>query len=184
MGAIGRGQGANMGTYLRKGLADNKRVGVAVGIALILIAGVSLAIQFWPQRRPNLAMAYFTDDDGQTWFRDSLANVAPFDHNGKTAVIAEVYTYDNGNKEFCAYLAKFTPEAQKKLSAAIADAKAKGLPPNSVSLFHEPFFIRTGMMVKLPGRSNPWMSYSDPRASQVFSIRSPDGSAVDEVFVY
>ena len=40
------------------------------------------------------------------------------------------------------------------------------------------------LQVKLPGDNNPWIPYLDPRANQVFSIHSPDGSVVDEVFVY
>lgn len=129
-------------------------------------------------------MTYFSDDDGKTWFKDSSYNIAPFDHNGKTAVIAKIFNYDDGSKEFCAYLTEYTPSAKKRLEAALADAQSKGLPPNSVGLFHDHDFLVKAMQVKLPGANNPWLSYSDPRANQVFSIHSSDGSVVNEVFVY
>ncbi len=169
---------------VRERLSNDKKMGVAIGIALILVAALALAIQFWPKRKANLEMAYFTDDDGKTWFEDSTYQVAPFMHDGKTAVIAEIYSYDNGSKRFCAYLAKYTPDAQKRLEAALADARSKGQPPDSIELYHDPGFIRTGMLAKLPGDNNSWIPYTDSRVGQIFSIHSPDGSQVDEVFVY
>jgi hypothetical protein len=170
--------------YIRSALNEKKYLSTAAASGLLLVAAVCLAYQFWPQKKANLALTYFSDDDGKTWFRESSYHVAPFDHDGNKAVIAKIYTYDNGSKEFCAYLAQYTPEAKKKLEAALADAQAKGLPPSSVELFHDHDFIVSAMQVKLPGANNSWLAYSDPRTNQVFSIHSPDGSAVDEVFVY
>jgi hypothetical protein len=170
--------------YIRSALNEKKQLSVAAASVLLLVAAGCLAYQFWPQKKANLAATYFTDDDGNTWFKESSYHIAPFDHDGKTAVIAKIYNYDNGSKEFCAYLAEYTPEGKKRLEAALADAQAKGLPPNSVDLFHDHDFIVSAMRVKLPGASNHWIAYSDPRANQVFSIHSPDGSVVDEVFVY
>jgi hypothetical protein len=170
--------------FIRKKFADDKKMGIVVAISLLLVAAFALAIQIWPQRKPNLAQAYYTDDDGQTWFKDSAFKVAPFDHNGKTAVIAEIYSYDNGNKQFCAYLAKYTSDLKQRLESALADAQTKGLPPNSVSLFNDRQGLNSGTLVKSPGDSNSWMPFNDPRATPIFSIHSPDGSVVDEVFVY
>jgi hypothetical protein len=169
--------------FIRSKLADDKVVGAAVGVGLILLAAVAIAYQFWPQKKPNLAQAYYTDDDGATWFADSAYKVAPFDHDGKTAVIAEVYSYDGGSKKFCAYVAKYTPDAKKKLEGAIADAMAKGQSPGSIALFNDRAFLNGGMMVKHAGKGN-WIPYNDPSATDVFSIHAPDGTAVDEVFVY
>lgn len=149
--------------FIRSALGVRKGLSVAIGCGLILVAAVSLAFQFWPQKKPNIAMTYYSDDDGQTWFEDSTYKVAPFDHNGKTAVIAEVYTYDNGDKSFCAYLAKYNPDAKKRLEAAFADAQSKGQPPNTVGLLHERWFIESGMMVKRPRPNNDWLPYADPR---------------------
>lgn len=170
--------------FIRKKLADDKRMGIAIAIVLLAVAALALAVQFWPQRKPNLALAYYSDDDGQTWFKDSAFRVAPFDHDGKTAVMAEIYNYDNGSKEFCAYLAKYADETKRQLEQAIADAQAKGLPPGSVALYNDRAFLNSGTMVKLPGSKNSWIPFNDRRATPVFSIHSPDGSQVDEVFVY
>jgi hypothetical protein len=170
--------------FVRSAISEKKTLSLIGAICLLVVAGVCLAYQFWPQRKVNHDIMFFSDDDGQTWFKDSFYQVPPFDHNGKTAVIAEVYSYDNGSKEFCAYLAKYTPEAKKKLEAALADATANNQPVGNVSLYHDHGFIDSGMLVKLPGPNQPWILFSDPRASTVFSIHSPDGSAVDQVLVY
>ena len=152
--------------------------------AMLFVAAIAIAIQFWPQKKPNLARQYYTVDDGQTWFSDQVSHVAPFDHDGKTAVIAEIYSYDDGSKTFCAYLAKYTDDAKKQLEAQIADAQAKGQPVDAVPLLHDALFMRSNMFVKLPGPKNSWMAYTDPRAAEVFSIHTPDGTAPDEAFVY
>ncbi|MGD0540206.1 MAG: hypothetical protein ABSB33_01685 [Tepidisphaeraceae bacterium] len=170
--------------YIRNTFSEKKKMSLIAALGLLLLAAVCLAYQYWPQRKANLALAYFTDDDGKTWFKESSYRIAPFDHDGKTAVIAKIYTYDNGAKKYCAYVAEYTPQAKQRLEAAVADAQAKGEPPSSVDLFHQRDFIVSAMQVKLPGDNNPWIPYLDPRANQVFSIHSPDGSVVDEVFVY
>jgi hypothetical protein len=170
--------------FIRKKFADDKKMGVAVAICLLVVAAFALAIQIWPQRKPNLAQAFYTDDDGQTWFKDSAFKIAPFDHNGKTAVMAEIYSYDDGGKEFCAYMAKYTPELKQRLEAALAAAQAKGLPSNSVALFNDRQSLNAETLVKSPGPNNSWIPFNDPRATPIFSIHSPDGSTVDEVFVY
>jgi hypothetical protein len=169
---------------IRERMQANKLLGYAIAGGLILIAALAFAIQFWPQRKPNLAKQFYTDDDGQTWFEDRVSNVAPFDHNGKTAVIAEMYTYDNGSKMYCAYLAKYTDDGKKKIEAQIADAQSKGQPVDDVPLLHDPQFMRWNMLVKSPGPNNPWLAYSDPKAASVFAIHTPDGSPADEAFVY
>jgi len=169
---------------VRTTLNEKRQLSTVAAFGFVLLAAIVLAYQFWPQKKANLSQTYFTEDDGKTWFADSSYHVAPFDHNGKTAVIAEIYNYDNGSKTFCAYLAKYTPEAKKRLEAALADAQAKGQAPSSVTLYHDHGFIQAGMMVKLPGSNSSWLPYSDPRANDVFSIHSPDGSVVDQVFVY
>jgi hypothetical protein len=169
---------------IRRVIQGKPLAGVGMAVLLLFLAGAILARQFWPEKRAKLSQAYYSDDDGQTWFQDSVYRVAPFDHNGRNAVIAEIYNYDDGSKEFCAYLAKFTPEAKSRLESALADAEKSGRPPSSVALYRDPNFIGPGMLVKKPGSGSNWVSISDPRANDVRSVHSPDGSAVDQVFVY
>jgi hypothetical protein len=169
---------------IRENLAKNKNLSTSLSIGLILVAAVILAWHFWPEKKANLSQAFFSDDDGQTWFQDSVYLIPPFDHNGKTAVRAEIFTYDSGKKPFCAYLAKYTDEAKKRLEDSIAEAKKNGQPPNSASAFADPMYLRANLLVKKPGAGNPWVPSIDHSSAQITSIQSPDGSEVDQFFAY
>jgi len=116
---------------IREGLNKKKGLSVGLATAFVLIAVLALVQQFRPVKRANLAQAYYTDDDGKTWFADSAFLIAPFDHNGKTAVIAEVYTYDNGSKQFCAYVAKYNDQTNAAWTRPSRKRrpKANRLPP-------------------------------------------------------
>lgn len=164
---------------IREKLSTNKHLGTAAGIGLFVIAGLIVAKTFWPVKQADLSRAFYSDDDGKTWFADSAFRVAPFDHNGKTAVVAHVYSYADGKKTFCGYLAQFTPEAKSKLEAAIAEAQKQGKPPGSVALYADQNFMKNGVVVKKPGDAT-WLAYTDPKAMAIFTIQSPDGSTVDD----
>ena len=170
--------------FIRENMRQKKKLSLILAIAFLFVAGGVLAYTYWPAKQASLSLAYFTDDDGQTWFIDQTTNLAPFEHNGKTAVMAEIFTYDDGSKKFCGYLAKYTPEARQRLQAALADAKSHGQSPGSVALFHDHTFMASAILIKKPGSGNPWISQGDPKAGEVMNIHSPDGSAVDQYFVY
>jgi hypothetical protein len=169
---------------VRKAIQGKPIAGVGVGVLLLLLAGVIVARQLWPEKKANLSQAYFTDDDGATWYADSEYLVPPIDHNGKTAVFAQIYSYANGSKTFCAFMTRYTPDAKKQLEDAINAAVKNGQPPASVPLYQDRRFLQNAIEVKKPGASNKWISKSDPAAIDVMSIHAPDGSAVDQVFVY
>jgi len=169
---------------IREKLKASPSVAAGAAAIFVLVAAAIVARSYWPEKKADLSQAYYSDDDGKTWFADSTFLVTPFQHNGKTAVVAQVYSYDDGKKEFCAYLAQFTPQAKQELEAALADAQKNGRPPGSVALYQDPRFMKEGTEVKLPGPDNPWIPYSDPRAQSIFSVHAPDGTTVDQVFVY
>lgn len=170
---------------LREKLIGKPVAGSIIAGLMLVVAAILLARAYWPESKADLSRAYYTTDDGKTWFADSAYLVPPFDHRGQTAVIARVYSYADGSKSFCAYLAKFSPEAKVQLESAQAEAKQKGQPPGTVSLYSDPQFLRKGTLVKKPGApDSAWLSQDDPKAVEVMSVRSPDGSALDEAFVH
>jgi hypothetical protein len=168
---------------IRNALQAKPVAGIAVAVCLVLVSGLILAKQYWPQKKANLAQTYYTDDDGATWFADSAYLVPPFDHNGKMAVLAAVFSYDNGSKKFCAYEQEFTSKAKEQLQTALAEAEKNGQPPASVGLYHDRTFMQKGIQVKAPG-SSKWVSMANPDANSVCAVHSPDGTAVDECFIY
>ena len=169
---------------VRETLKAKPWIGGTISVAFVVVAIAIIVTTYWPEKKAKLDQAFYSDDDGKTWFEESAFLVPPFPHDGKTAVVAQVYSYAGGSKKFCAYLTEFTPDAKQKLEAALADAKKNGQPPGSVGLYRDRLFMQKGMLVKKPGANNAWVPYDDPKALEVMSIQSPDGSPVDQVFVY
>jgi hypothetical protein len=173
---------ATMG--IRESLKQKPWIGFVITGVFVLISAAIVTATYWPVKKANLAQSYYSDDDGQTWFADSAFLVPPFEHNGKTAVAALIYSYDDGKKQFCAYLAEYTPDAKKKMESAQSAAERAGQSPGSIALYRDPQFMKQGLRVKKPGAGKPWIPYGDPKANEIFTITSPDGTAVDQSFVY
>jgi hypothetical protein len=152
--------------------------------ALVLVAAYFLFSQVRPPKQANLNLAYYSDDDGQSWFSDSNLLIPPFDHNGKQAVSAQVYTYAGGSKKFCAYLLKYTPSAKVRLDEQVAESRQKNDSGASLTLFLDNAFLQSGTQVKLPGPNNPWVTLSDPKSNAIVTVKSPDGTPTDQAFVY
>jgi hypothetical protein len=106
-----------------------------------------------------ISHAYYSDDDGLTWFVDTDEKVPPFDHDGKTAVLAFVYQTADG-KQFVQHLEEYSPTIKARAESALSTGsteEAKVLLAGSTPL------------VKKPG-DKIWVSQSDPRALPILSI--------------
>jgi hypothetical protein len=92
-------------------------VGVIVVFALVLVAST-----FRGGVVAGRDQAYFSDDDGKTYFADDASQIPPFDHNGKTAYLAGVFQCE-GVEPFVAYLIRYTPEGKAELERFSAAAR-------------------------------------------------------------
>ncbi len=113
--------------------------------------------------------AFFSDDDGKTYFQDSVSNFPPFDHNGTTAYGATVLRC-SGGKPFVAYLQKYDPATVMRIQAWMKQS------PTSQS---KPALIPWDPIaeVKKPGESNWFSLADDPKNyARVTSPTCPDGS--------
>lgn len=151
---------------------------VGIGAAVVLIASViAIIVQGRNLNSFNAGDAYYSTDDGQTFFADSGAKLPPFQVDGKTAVKAHVFMC-NG-KRVVGYLSRYTPETLQ----AIEDAKAarkEGKPPPNVQLLAG--MGTTGLEIKKPGPGNTWVKQADVvRATKIRVFRCPDGKAAAEV---
>jgi hypothetical protein len=169
---------------IRENLREKPAVTTIAAVLLVLASAAIISHAYWPEKKANIEQALYSDDDGKTWFGDSIFRVAPFDHNGKTAVVAEIYSYDDGSKQFCGYLVRMKPEAKTLLEAALANAKQRNEPPGKISLYQDHNFMQRNMEVKLPGANQSWIDFNDPKAQKIFEVHSPDGSTIDQVLVY
>ena len=122
----------------------------------------------------DVTEAYYSDDDGQTYFKDSVYKFPPFDHGGKTVVQA-VLAESNGHR-FVGYLMRYTPQAREKLQQKYDGAIKDGLPLQRTVLDFMSSISGGGTEVKLPGSGHPWL----PR-SQVgtLDVKGPDGQPPD-----
>jgi hypothetical protein len=166
------------------GIVDTMRqkkgamTGAAIGF--VFLAAVSMAYQLWPQKHYSSTLTYFSDDDGNTWFLDSVDNVPPYDHDGKQAVRAVIYSYDNGSKKFCGYLMRFGPSVEKSVQAAIV-AGAKKQPPETPQGIMNGIEFNASWEVKKPNSTDPWFRITSPKAQEALQVKSPDGSILDSV---
>ena len=141
----------------------NEHRGIVTGVVIvcILVAIGSIVWQIIGNRRriiTKLPDAFFSVDDGKTFFVAGGNNVPPFDYQGKVALHA--YVFECGGKRFVGYLERYTPEAHK----AMVENKAT------------PGTMIYGRELKKPG-SNSWVSSGNFKAAaMVADVRCPDGN--------
>ena len=113
--------------------------------------------------------AFYSDDDGKTWFEDSASQMPPFEHAGKQAVRAYVFTNDRGKTKWVGYLERYTAQAK---SAIMNSRSGQGEPEEIVRRR-----LGGGVEVKKPGDAK-WVPISDAiAAAAVTSPKAPSGSA-------
>ncbi len=98
---------------------------MAASVVAILIALTFILIQLLKGRASaavSIAKVFYSDDDGKTWFIDDRSRLAPFDHNGKQAVRAEVFRCGAG-RPFVGYLERYSDAAKARITAAFAANK-------------------------------------------------------------
>ena len=105
--------------------------------------------------------AFYSDDDGKTWFVDDRAKLPPFDHNGKVAVRAEIFRC-KGGPPFVGYLERYSDAVKARRRSADA-AHANSF---TAQMMDEP------MEVRKPGQTK-WVTGN---AARSVTPTCPDGS--------
>ena len=163
---------------IREQMKEKKSTGLFLGIALIVVGAIVILYQSGGSSAVAPAQstgnkAYFSTDDGQTYFKDDASNLPPFDSGGKQAVRARVFVC-SGAKPFVGYLERFTPgglKAQQQLDA-MKDAK-----PGPTGPKIDPKTIQTaslGREVKRPG-DKAWVPAIGAAGAKVLAIKCPNG---------
>ena len=157
-------------------LEKNKTAATIAAVALIALAVAYIVYQQRPGNRLIESAAYFTTDDGETWFVDDIGRIPPFDHKGKVASRVKMYSCDGGATKFVGYLERFTPPAKAKLEKAVADG---GGNLSSAELpFADPDIQPGGVELKKPGPGNKWVAWKEAKAyAAVLRVTCPDGSS-------
>jgi hypothetical protein len=119
--------------------------------------------------------AFYTIDDGKSYFSDDSKLIPPFDYHGNQAVRAHVFTAKDG-KPFVGYLDRVNPAAAAQIKK-MQDRKPTD-PPIPMS---DMGIVITGHEYKRPGDKD-WVKGSDmAQASKVRAIVGSDGTPLIEV---
>ena len=133
----------------------------ASGIVLLGIGVIVYEVLASRQRYPtDVPDAYYSVDDGQSYFVSKGSNVAPFDYGGKAAVRAYVFA-TAGGKKFVGLLERYTAANKKLLD--------QGKPLTAE-------MVRFGREVKRPGDAK-WTPTGNPKVEAAAeAVQIPDGS--------
>jgi hypothetical protein len=161
---------------IRDSIRQRKSLAAVAAVVMIVGAGIAIYVQARDFGPSGAGKAFFTTDDGKTWFVDKNTRLAPFEKDGKPAVRAHVF--ECGGERVVGYLSCYRPEALKALEDAMA-AKAQGKPPPNVQALAA--VGSTGLLVKRPGAPG-WISQADAGAATAVRLfRCPDGATPEEV---
>jgi hypothetical protein len=140
----------------RQWINDHQRMVSAIAGTFLVVALCFIASRVRHEpgaQRSTVKQAFFSDDDGKTYFQDSAAKLPPFDHNGMSAYGAVVLRCPGG-QPFVAFLLKYDIPEIPQLEERIRQSETPNLILSSLVMQAE---------VKKPGESR-WVSFSgDPK---------------------
>jgi hypothetical protein len=141
--------------------------GRTVGLIAFGLVVIYFVLHAFTPHTDNINKAFFTVDDGATWFTDSADRLAPFDHNGKPAYRLTMFSTDGGKTKFPAYLERYTPDGRARREQANQDLKA-----GRIKIV--PIANPRDLEVKLPGAGNPWVSRANgTESTKILNAKVP-----------
>jgi hypothetical protein len=149
------------------------RYGIGVAIALLAIAAVALGYQFLGAREsgagPVQTAAFYTEDNGKSFFKDDLFKASPFVHNGKQAYRCDVF--DGGGKQFVGLVYRHTDAGRRDIEAYFPN-KSKDTDGSTRRGIEE-----RGMQVRPVGAGDgAWTVADDTTTSRLqASMKDPSG---------
>jgi hypothetical protein len=156
----------------------NKNPGLTTGVTAGIIL-LALVFIIWQAGGGGgvggggMAKAFFSNDDGASFFEADATLVPPFQHDGKTAVRAHVYTCDDGATKKVAYLEKFTDKAKEMME------KMRGGDVSDQQFMAMEEIQMTGILVKAPGTGDKgWVPQIHQSAGQIVTPKCPEGSQI------
>lgn len=151
--------------------------GVTAGIIVVAIA--IIVWQSMGKSGPSTSIptkAFFSDDDGKTWFVDDVTKIPPFDHNGKPAFRVKLFRCGDNGKPFVGHLEGFNEEGKQKLEEMVKSGGGAAAVGGAQRMS-----IANGMMVKRPTdmvwvQSNPGDPESFQEFNKIMQPVCPDGT--------
>lgn len=167
---------------IREMVGENRRVVMGGAVAVLVVACLGLVAWSWTSggepSRSSAGRAFYTVDEGKSYFRDDSAKTPPFEHEGRQAVRALVYRC--GDREFVGVLVRY---AAQPLASRGGSTRGKqgsaGAGPGTAEVKPSPM----GMEIKRPGETNWVRQYGSKEAMEIMRVRCPDGSSGTPVVV-
>lgn len=141
----------------------NKNKSAVVILMILLVAG-AIALGMWLNQPGADAfdvalMAYYSVDDGRTYFVDAANKLTPFDHQGKQAYSVRVYRCPDKPGPVVGYLERIEEKNRLAAEQATKAQKPTGDIERLVSAHRE---------VKRPGETT-WVNANTPAGERVCS---------------
>jgi hypothetical protein len=141
-----------------------------VGSSVLVTFAVTLALCSRANSRPRIVLsdkAYFSADDGKTWFADSVTKPTPFRlQDGGEAVLAHVFSF-NDRDLFIGYLERDDGGAGQAKATSNASAS---FAPGSLG----------SRVVKRP-RDKAWVQMTSSQGIKIMNVRSADGAEATQM---
>lgn len=166
---------------LREVLNRFPAITTAMTLVVIMVAVGFIIFSQLPSRKPTPATkAFYSSDDGKTWFADDIKKLAPFAVEGKDAVLVHVFKCPKG-EPFVAYMERYTPEARlemEKIMIGGKDVMAMEMGEKLVML------RQSGVEYKKPGDAK-WFKMEDDYGefARIMTIKCPEGGEIPEPVV-
>jgi hypothetical protein len=149
---------------LRQIVDKNRVIVTSVAIIGTLLALFILIRQSSGVGASSGIKAYFSSDDGKTWFKDEITRTYPFDHDGQPAYRAIVFRC--GETVFCGYLQSMPDKVKEGIDA---------LPPNWQARYAAIQSASDSFLVKKPGDAR-WVHPGQKHYAEIIKPVCPDGS--------
>lgn len=155
----------------------NQKPGIFIGVsAAIVVLAIIWLVYSLRGSKPVAGVittkAFFSDDDGKSFYVDDISNIPPYEHSGKKAYRARVYEVKGSGQRFVGYLESYDDKAKKQIEEAIK----KGIDPATA-------MQGIDILVKKPGPGK-WVkvgSMVSPEMVHAVTVTSPDGKKGEEL---
>jgi len=157
--------------------SGGSKYGIGVAILLLIVAAAALGFQMLGGRESGAGavatQAFFTDDEGKSFFKDDVSKLPPFSHNGKQALGCDVFeSTAAGGKQFVGLVYRFTDSGRREMESYLPN-KSKD-PDGSTRRSIE----ERGKQVKLVGAAgeSAWQVADDVAVARLqAAVKDPAG---------
>lgn len=156
----------------------NRNSPIAIGVCVLAILIASYVIFSQATGGPNANKAFFSLDDGKSWFADDKTKAAPFLVDGKEALKA--YVVQCGGRKSVALLEKYTPAYKQKIDQVLMEIAKSGTSAGLDTRLSTLMAEENSRIYKAPGGTD-WMTAGQAGAIMAKLQKCDDGGDAEMV---